>query len=238
MGRIVDSGPQPLDYTTSPDFLPEAPGLSASVLRTLSTYQSRESSTTSGQPSGDSDLSDLASTGTLAGQDYRWAIEGGNVQTFVPSGYGTPSNFLTRTRFSDTSISLSYRTKGAGDLNVHGGSDARTVTGYPPLGRVWEICANSNNGYPFLVWEELDCSASGGGGGDSSGGNPGGLSDAEYAEFLRSGLSLADFLARRLAATGPSDAALGLGGLSAVLFGLVGAALVLIARRQVLRKAM
>ncbi len=72
--------------------------------------------------------------------------------------------------------------------------------------------------------------------GGDSGGNPGGLSDAEYAEFLRSGLTLADFLARRLAATGPSDAALGLGGLSAVLFGLVGAALVLIARRQVSRK--
>jgi hypothetical protein len=39
-----------------------------------------------------------------------------------------------------------------------------------------------------------------------------------------------------LAATGPSDTALGLGGLSAVLMGLVGAALLLIARRQVSRK--
>jgi len=235
VGKIVDAGPQPLDYTASTPALPEAPGLDASVLRALSTFQSEEDGSVSGQPSGDSDLPTLASSGTLAGQDYRWAIEAGNVRTFVASGYSSESNFLTRQLFFDPSTDpRSYRREGAGNLTVHGGSDAQTVTGYPPLGRVWEICANSNDGYPFLVWEELDCAAPGGGG--DSGGNPGGLSDAEYAEFLRSGLTLADFLARRLAATGPSDAALGLGGLSAVLFGLVGAALVLIARRQVSRK--
>jgi|GEM_PF-2024627 len=70
----------------------------------------------------------------------------------------------------------------------------------------------------------------------SASANPGGLSDAEYAEFLKSGLTLAAFLAQRLAATGPSVAVTGLVGLSAVLFGLVGAALVLVARRQVSRR--
>lgn len=236
---LVYSGTQPLDYTASSS-LPEAPGLSASVLRTLSTYQSKEDGSNSGQPSGTSNLATLASSGTLAEQDYRWAIEGGNVQTFVPSGYGTPSDFLTRTLFTGDPLPVqSYRREGAGDLTVHGGSDPRDVTPYPELGRVWEICANSNGGFPFLVWEELDCSAGGDGGGTSGASIttfPGGLSAAEYAEFLKSGLTLEQFMAQRLAATGPSDAALGLGGLSAVLLGLVGAALVLIARRQVSRK--
>jgi hypothetical protein len=235
VGKIVDTGPQPLDYTASTPALPEAPGLDASVLRTLSTYKSRENSFTPGQPSGLTDLVEGSSTdGTVTEQDYLWAMEGGNVQTFVPSSYVDEADFLTRAVFVNTAVEKTYRREGSGDLTAHGGDDSRTVTGYPTLGRVWEICTNSNDGYPFLVWEELDCAAPGGGG--DSGGNPGGLSDAEYAEFLRSGLTLADFLARRLAATGPSDAALGLGGLSAVLFGLVGAALVLIARRQVSRK--
>jgi hypothetical protein len=228
---LVYTAAQPLDYTASSPALPEAPGLSASVLRTLSTYQSRENSTTSGQPSGLTDLVEGSSnTVSVTEEDYRWAIEGGNIQTFVASSYGDEADFLTRSVYGDPLEEKTYRREGAGVLTVHGGSDSRTVIDYPRLGRVWEICANSNDGYPFLVWEELDCRASGGGG------NPGGLSDAEYAEFLRSGLTLADFLARRLAATGPSDAALGLGGLSAVLLGLVGAALVLIARRQVSRK--
>jgi hypothetical protein len=236
VGEIVDAGPQPREYSAASPALPVAPGLSTSVLRTLSTYKSRENSAVSGEPSGLTDLVEGSSTdGTVTEQDYLWAMESGNVQTFVPSSYVDEADFLTRAVFVDTAVEKTYRREGSGDLTAHGGDDSRTVTGYPTLGRVWEICTNSNDGYPFLVWEELDCSASGGGG-DSSGGNPGGLSDAEYAEFLRSGLTLADFLARRLAATGPSDAALGLGGLSAVLLGLVGAALVLIARRQVSRK--
>lgn len=232
---LVYNAAQPLDYTASTPALPEAPGLDASVLRTLSTYKSRENSFTPGQPSGLTDLLEGSSTdGMVTEQDYLWAMEGGNVQTFVPSSYVDEADFLTRAVFVGTAVEKTYRREGSGDLTAHGGDDSRTVSGYPTLGRVWEICTNSNDGYPFLVWEELDCAAPGGGG--DSGGNPGGLSDAEYAEFLRSGLTLADFLARRLAATGPSDAALGLGGLSAVLLGLVGAALVLIARRQVSRK--
>ena len=241
VGEIVDAGTQPLDYTAATPALPEAPGLTATLLKTLSTYQSEEG-ITSGSPSGDSDLSVASSTGTLAEQDYRWAIEQGNIQTFVASDYTSEANFLTRQLFSDTDISQSYLREGAGDLTAHGGTDAATVTGYPTLGRLWEICANSNSGYPFLVWEELDCSAPGSGGSSSSStselASAAGLTEAEYAEFLASGLTLEQFKAARLAATGP-DGALLVGGGSLTLLFLAAGAIILVAlgRERRLRRS-
>jgi hypothetical protein len=236
---------------------PVAVSLSAALLKYIATYQSKEAGSTQ-LPSGSSDLVEAASNrSSVQEQDYRWAIEPIIVQTFVPSSYAaSPSvgelgtlteqrNYLNRNRYPSatpmaTATYLTKRLAGTTDLTLvsaHRGRDAATTSDYPLLGRVWDICDD----YPTLVWEEEDSCTGGGGGNNSAGNNgddsnPGGLSDAEYAEFLRSGLTLADFLARRLAATGPSDAALGLVGLSAALLGLVGAALVLIARRQVSRK--
>jgi hypothetical protein len=165
--------------------------------------------------------------GDLSEQDYRWAIEAGSVGTFVPSSYSDESEFSSRELFTDTTVPQSYRVRGAGNLLVHGGADAETVTGYPSLGRVWEICANENNGFPVLVWEERTCS----GGGAAAGGNPGGLSDADYAEFLRSGLTLEQFLARRLAATGAPAEAVGQGLIVAALLAAAGLGLILGRRR-------
>jgi hypothetical protein len=222
------------DYLTASPYSPEAPGVTSANLRTLSTFQSFELSPVGSGLPGGAEIVEAASGEAVTGDvraptapDYRWAIEQGNKVGFVASDYRAVANFASRKLFDSPVPAASYQIRGVA-------TGEGTVSDYPLLGRVWEICANENNGFPVLVWEERDCAAPGGGG--DSGGNPGGLSDAEYAEFLRSGLTLADFLARRLAATGPSDAALGLGGLSAVLFGLAGAALVLIARRQVSRK--
>ena len=226
VGEIVDGNGQPNIYSGGATSLPEAPGLSAGFLTNLSTYQSEEGN--GGEPSGISDLLLAISNGaTLAEQDYRWAIEAGSVGTFVPSSYVDESDFLTRALFTDTTVEKEYRVRGAGDLFVHGGADSETVTGYPSLGRVWEICANENNGFPVLVWEERTCS----GGGSAAGGNPGGLTDAEYAEFLRSGLTLEQFLARRLAATGAPAEALGQGLVVAALLAAAGLGLILGRRR-------
>jgi len=231
---------QPLAYTAATPGLPEAAHLSATMLRTLSSFQSKESGSL-GIPSGSSDLAIGDSTdGTLTEQDYRWAIEGGNIGTFVASSYGDVDDYLTRELYDDTSIVQSYRREGAGDLGVHGGEDSRTVTGYPALGRVWEICSGSNDGYPFLVWEELSCT----GGSSGTPSSPGddrdetptastlGLTEAEYAAYLASGLTLDQFLARRLAATGPHSQLLWFAGLSAVALAGMGAVLVKIGRRD------
>ena len=229
VGEIVDLGPQPSLYTGENPSLPEAPGLSSSFLKTMSTYQSEEGAEPS-LPSAESDLLVANSVlGDLSEQDYRWAIEAGSVGTFVPSFYGFfgESDFSTRELFTDTTVQQSYRVRGAGDLLVHGGADAETVTGYPSLGRVWEICTNENNGFPVLVWEERTCS----GGGTAGGGNPGGLTDAEYAEFLRSGLTLEQFLARRLAATGAPAETLGQALIVAALLAAAGLGLILGRRR-------
>lgn len=227
VGEIVDLESQPSLYTGENPSLPEAPGLSSSFLKTMSTYQSEEGAEPS-LPSAESDLLVANSVlGDLSEQDYRWAIEAGSVGTFVPSFYGGKSDFSNRELFTDTTVQQSYRVRGAGDLLVHGGADAETVTGYPSLGRVWEICTNENNGFPVLVWEERTCS----GGGTAAGGNPGGLTDAEYAEFLRSGLTLEQFLARRLAATGAPAETLGQGLIVAALLAAAGLGLILGRRR-------
>jgi hypothetical protein len=203
--------------------LPQAPRVSAANLRILSTFQSSELGT-SGLPGG-AEIVEAASGEAVTGDvrtptapDYRWAIEQGNKVGFVASEYRAVANFASRTLISPI-VAQSYQTRGVVDSNI---------TGYPALGRVWEICANENNGFPVLIWEQRDCAAPGG---DASGGNPGGLSDAEYAEFLKSGLTLEQFLARRLAATGAPAEELGQGLVIAALLTAAGIGLLLGRRR-------
>jgi hypothetical protein len=197
--------------------------VSAANLRILSTFQSSELGT-SGLPGG-AEIVEAASGEAVTGDvrtptapDYRWAIEQGNKVGFVASEYRAVANFASRKLISPI-VAQSYQTRGVVDSNI---------TGYPALGRVWEICANENNGFPVLIWEQRDCAAPGG---DASGGNPGGLSDAEYAEFLKSGLTLEQFLARRLAATGAPTEELGQGLVIAALLTAAGIGLIVGRRR-------
>lgn len=220
---------------------PIAVPVSSGVMESIATFQSKESGTTSGAPSGSSDLA--------AESDFRWAIEEISASTFVPSNYdqdgdtgGTAveiSNYQLRTSYSDTDLTKEYRTKRAGiDLTTaHGGTDPAEVTGYPALGRVWDICDE----YPTLVWEERNsCSGSGGGSSSSPSTSPStadlanaaGLTEAEYAEFLASGLTLEQFKAARLAATGPDGALLVGSGSLALLFLGVGATILVALGRE------
>jgi len=224
---------QPSAYSSG---FPVAVGVSADALRTLSTFRTKEGAV-AGAPGGSS-LPEPGATRlntNFSDNDYRWAIEPGNVETFVAQKRtGSPAKIGETVTFTRTFDRVSWATSPvpAATYTTRGVASTLAVGTYPALGRVWEICAQENNGFPVLVWEERNCDAGGGGGG-----NPGGLSDAEYAEFLKSGLTLKEFLARRLAATGTSDTALGFGGLSAVLLGILGAGLVLLARRQGLRRS-
>lgn len=234
VGLIADSGSQPAEYTSATPGLPEAPGLSSTLMQIVTTYQSEEEGTTD-LPSGDADLTVADSTGTLAEQDYRWAIESGNVLTFVASDYDTVSNYLTRNLFADTDVSQTYRREGAGDTSVHGGSDPETVTGYPTLGRVWEICTYANDGYPVLVWEEEDCAAPGSGSSERSQAAEArslGFTEEEYLRFLDSGLTWEQFTLQlqaensaALASTGPAAQQLGLGAAASLGFVIGGVAL-------------
>jgi hypothetical protein len=111
---------------------------------------------------------------------------------------------------------------------------SETVEGYPALGRVWEICAYENNGFPVLVWEDRNCQAEGTGGGGNSAADrarAAGLSGAELTAFLASGLTLEQWLAQRLAATGTPGEALGLGVLIAGVLTMVGLGLIVARRR-------
>ena len=133
--------------------LPRGVGLDSSYLKTVSTFQSKESSTP-GLPDSNANLAIDSSTGTYSTDgtldaneaSYRWAIENGNVETFIPPTYTSLGSFLTRVKFADTSISQSMSGRG----QVLEGP----VTNYPELGRVWEICGTENGGFPVLVWEE------------------------------------------------------------------------------------
>jgi len=239
---------------------PESVPLADSLLKSMTTYQSAEASAGGDVPSG---LADLSAT-----SDYRWAIEQINVQTFVPSTYAaSPSgvNLGSASEQSDyanrnlypaavpmaTASYLRKRLAGTTDLTdvtLSRGSDAATADDYPLLGRVWDICDD----YPTLVWEEqTSCTGSSGGSSGSSdsssssssssssaSSNPGGLSDADYAAFLASGLTLEQFLAARLAATGPDGALLVGGGSLALLFLAAGAIiLVALGRERRLRRS-
>jgi hypothetical protein len=251
LGRNV----QPSRYASG---LPVAVGVNTQTLRTLSTFQSREDATTSGQPSGLANLTVASSTGTLAEQDYRWAIESANVETFVAQKRtASPSltgETVTFTRAFDRLLwtnsappTATYSTRGVSE----------TVDGYPDLGRVWEICASENPGFPVLVWEDRNCAGEGtggggnsagegtGGGGNSAGEGTGGggnsaadqaraagLSGAELTAFLASGLTLEQWLAQRLAATGTPGEALGLGVAIAGLLTMVGLSLLFLRRRS------
>ena len=231
------------DYTAGG--FPAAVPASASTLKTMTTYQSKESAASAGDPSGLADLSsDPATDAGTFESDYRWAIEPITAQTFVPSNYsqtgdagGTSveiADYSNRVVYSDTTATKEYRVLRGGVLSAHGGVEAATVVNYPALGRVWDICDD----YPTLVWEENNsCTGSGGSSSSSSSSSsasskPGGLSDSEYAEFLASGLTLEQFLAARLAATGPNGALLVGGGSLTLLFLAAGAAILVALRRE------
>ena len=251
LDSAVGSTTQPAAYDGSG--FPVAAPLSDGFLKSISTYQSKEGNT-SNQPSGTANLTIAASDGSAATEaDHRWAIEPINVQTFVPSSYdrsdpvadvGTSAeqlNFWNRNLYPDPVSEATYLVKRPDgttdltDLDLHAGSDAATADDYPLLGRVWDICDD----YPTLVWEEqTNCNNIGGGG---SGGSTtttsalalaAGLTEAEYAAFLASGLTLEQFKAARLAATGPNSSALLWGVSSAVLLMGLGASLLVAFRSR------
>jgi len=142
--------------------LPRAVGLTSDHLKTLSTFQSKESATT-GIPDVTSNLAVGSSTGgyttdgTLNTNEasFRWAIESGDVLAFVPPPYPTAQSTPPTTAFFNRTLD-------------------GTGADYPTLGRVWEICEESNDGFPVLVWEEQDCGGDGDGGGEGGGGEGGG----------------------------------------------------------------
>jgi hypothetical protein len=244
-------GTQPSAYASG---LPVAVGVNAQTLSTRSTFQSKgdnsgpfgESTGANSLPTGDSTPGPTASD-----NDYRWAIESANVETFVAQRRVDTSNdnagaqrvvgeTLTFTRAFDRLLwtnsavpTATYSTRGVSE----------TVDGYPPLGRVWEICASENNGFPVLVWEDRNCHAegTGGGGNDRNRETPSdvnlaaaqaaGLSGAELAAFLASGLTLEQWMAQRLAATGTPGEALGLGVAMAGLLTMFGMGLLAVRRR-------
>lgn len=238
---VLNGSNQPEDYAAGTN-LPVAVPVSDSELRRITTFTTEEAvvdGSASGNPGGDT-LSASASDGS---EDYLWAIEETRVQTFVPSNYdvGAPDDdpgsdgeqnvYTNRVVYSDTTVEKSYPVRTAGDSTATVAAlrplDAFTTTDYPALGRVWEMCDGSD--YPWLVWEEVDgCSGGGSGGSNSSSTRnndddsiaelaaAAGLTEAEYAAFLASGLTLEQFLASRLAATGTSSTVL----VGALLFSL------------------
>lgn len=224
----VRGGDQPDVYTDDSPGRPEAVPVSAAELSNLTTFQSAEGEV-EGSPSGEADLPTLASTpGSVSAQDYRWAIEQGSVTTFVPSSYSDASDYTTRLLYTEPVSPATYQTRGS----------VATVTGYPVLGRVWEICSNENDGYPVLVWEERTCGSGSGGSSegrdeeDSTSAASLGLTEAEYSAFLASGLTLEQWNASRLAATGPNASMLALVGSSAAAIAGLGALLLWLGRRE------
>jgi hypothetical protein len=231
---------------------PVAVGLSATQLKQIATYTTQEGDSTD-EPGG-TEMADDAST------DFRWAIEGITAQTFVPSSYDDPAgldegdsteiaDYTNRVVYASTGERFYPKLRGGNlAISAHNAEgvadlDPASVEGYPALGRVWDICDD----YPTLVWENVNsCGGNpdGGGGGGSGGSSSttsstssttalaaaAGLTEAEYAAFLASGLTLEQFKAARLAATGP-DSALLMGSVMGSTL-LVSAGLVLIASRR------
>lgn len=241
----VGDGSDPAVYSGSG--YPVAVPLSSSRLKQIATYTTLELDS-SDLPGGTA-MADDAST------DFRWAIEGISAQTFVPSNYdagGTDddpgeaseiADYTNRVAYSNTdSVTKYYRKLRAGVLDAHnaaerGDIDPAEVLNYPELGRVWDICDD----YPSLVWEEVNsCGGGGGDDDDDRSSSPSmadlafaaGLTEAEYAAFLASGLTLEQFKAARLAATGPNGSLLVGGGALTLLFLAAGAAILVSQRRQ------
>lgn len=227
----TNPGP-PLDYTASPDLLPVAVSVDSTELQALSTFTTKELSAGTGNPGGPE-----IPIGTEAANDYRWAITTER-STFVPSTYTSIGDFTTRNLLADPASNRKfYQTLRAGVLtaDAHGGYDPISTVSYTTLGNVWEICPGED--YPTLVWEEETCGSGGGSSGagsDSSGAtsNPGGLSSAEYAEFLRSGLTLEQFLEKRLAATGVARQTVVAGLFSGMMLAVLGMGLIIASRRH------
>jgi len=238
IGVISGSSTDPLPaYTTlSGQSVPVAVPVSSPVLRTLSTFQSLESEDDPNQPSGSADIS-LDYTGdssSLFEADYRWAIEQGNVETFVAQKRtASPAKVGETVTFTRAFDRLLWATSPvpAASYTTRGSTATLAEDSYPDLGRVWEICSQENNGYPVLVWEERTCSDGAGGGRDRNrttddpmaAALAAGLTGAELDAFLASGLTLEEWLASRLAATGTPEGAAQLGLLAAGLLSVVGA---------------
>jgi len=238
IGQIA-IGVSPAAYSGN---LATAVPLSSGLLSTLSSFQTKES-IEGGQPGG-AVISAAASRqdGQLAEQDYLWAIELGNKDTFVAQkrdDNAVPGETVTFTAAFDRKLwanssvpPATYRTRGA----------VATVTAYPTLGRVWEICPEENNGYPVLVWEERTCTGGNGGGtttaskakpvDEAAAAIAAGLTGAELQAFLDSGLTLEEWLARRLAQTGTTAGALQLALLASGALALLGAWFVVWSNRR------
>jgi hypothetical protein len=230
----------------SPSGLPRDVPLTDADLRRITTFQSKGAGGSYSRPSEPSQtgvpdpsrsLTVASSTETLAEQDYRWAIESADVDTFVaqkrtasPSQTGETVTFtraFDRLLWTNSAVpTATYSTRGVSE----------TVDGYPALGRVWEICDAENDGFPVLVWEDRNCPGEETGGGVTNSGtnqaHASGLSGEELAAFLASGLTLEQWLAQRLAATGTPGEALGLGVAIAGVLTIVGLSLLFLRRRS------
>lgn len=229
---------KPVAYSV--DGLPVAVGVNAQTLRDLSTFQTKEG-TVSATPGGN-DMPLPGSTRLGDGSspldiDYRWAIEFADISPFVaqkrqkdavPGETVTYDAAFDRVAWENSPVPLAtYSTR----------ATTSSSDSYPAIGRVWEICSNLdvNDGFPVLVWEGYNCPGEGTGGGVTDSGtsqaHASGLSGAELTAFLASGLTLEQWLAQRLAATGAPGEPLGLGGMVAGVLTMVGLGL-LAARRR------
>ena len=248
IGDLAGGGVQPAVYASN---LPVAVPLTSTELRQIGTYQTKEDGS-SGRPGGAmlaEDPGTRVNTTSPVESDYRWAIESDRT-TFVaqrrPESATTGptvgesvdfSRAFNRSLWSSSPVP-------AASYSVRGQLQTTPADSYPSLGRVWEICDDS---FPVLVWEEESC------GGDGDGGDGGntpptrdrdrgtdaaslalaaGLSGAELQAFLASGLTLEEWLARRLAQTGTPANALQGGLLAAGMLALIGVWLVTWSRQR------
>lgn len=193
--------------------LPRAVGLTSDYLKSISTYQSKGTAPT-GIPNVSANLAVGSSTGayTTNGtlntneQTYRWAIESGSVRAFVPPTYPTPQPTPPTTAFFNRTV-FNPLQSGATMLG-RGGTLETTTDTIPALGRVWEICAESNGGFPVLVWEEENCGGNEvSGGGDGSGDGNGGGKGSGHGNGGGEGASGSASNQPELAATGTSPTA-------------------------------
>lgn len=211
VGPFPQAGSVVFPETSYVSRLPVAVGVESSVLKSINTYQRKEGTGAgTGLPSTDpaDGLSLMAEVDVvnLQEQDYRWAIETGNVLGFVASPYVDENNYLSRGQFTAPVSPVQMIGRRGTPTTPPNPGVLETAEDYPLLGRVWEICANENSGYPVLVWEMRDCTGSGnyddytsdGNGSDGGGGRDSESRESTEAEVA---LSSAD---PALAATGTS----------------------------------